>query len=105
MSTYLGMCELSEHNPDPEEFNHRIAPGEWVKASCDESNEARKNADLKVWSSLTDPDGTFGTACLFTEWGTHDGLTPVVADYRRVKSDASCEHYVYVVTANESARG
>lgn len=35
MSTYLGMRELSEHNPDPEEFNHRIAPGEWVKASCD----------------------------------------------------------------------
>lgn len=97
------MCELSEHNPDPDESDHRIAPGEWVKATCDESNAAREGIDITVWSSLTDTDGTFGAPCWFTEWGTRDGRTPVVADYRRLKSNEQCEHYVYVVTENESA--
>lgn len=99
MTTYLGGCPLSEHDVDPDASNHRILPGEWVRADCKASDTARGDHDVKVWSSLSDTTGDFGVPLMFTEWGTPDGTRPVVADLRYIDSDKPCEHYVYEVSA------
>lgn len=101
--TYLGPCTLSEHDQDPDEYNHRIVPGGWVHATCIERDILFKSSQLTVWSGLTDLDGTYGAPCMFTEWGSADGTTPVVADLRWIAEDDKrpCEHRIYVQAATK----
>lgn len=96
--SYLGPCNLSEHDPDPEEYNHRIIPGEWVKATCVERDYVFIENELTVWSGLTDLDGEYGDPCMFTEWGSPDSTRPIVADLRWTAEDDKrpCEHRIYI---------
>lgn len=96
--TYLGSCPLAEHDPDPDESNHRVIPGVWIKATCVERDLAFHAEKLKVWSGLTDIDGEYGRPSMFTEWGSADGTTPIVADLRWLAEDDKrpCEHMIYI---------
>jgi hypothetical protein len=100
--TYLGRCKLTEHDTDPDERNHSVIPGEWIPATCAESDQARSAQPVSVWSTLTDLDGEYGAPCMFAEWGSPDGTAPVVADLRWMAEDDTrpCEHRVYVLRAN-----
>lgn len=66
----------------------------WVKVTCEESDRCREDRDLKVFSSLTDMEGTYGEPVIYTEWGDRETDRPVVRDYRWLKSDRDCEHYL-----------
>jgi hypothetical protein len=94
----LGHCNLSQHNPDPDESNHRVIPGEWIPATCLESDDARGAQEVTAWSGLTDLDGEYGAPSMFTEWGSPDGTTPIVAELRWMAEDDNrpCEHRIYV---------
>jgi hypothetical protein len=98
---YMGVCRLSEHNPDPDEYDHRVMPGEWVPATCAESDKARGSEEVTVWSTLTDLDGQYGAPSMFAEWGTADGRRPIVADLRWMDEadNRPCEHRIYVPKA------
>ena len=99
--SYLGSCNLSQHDPDPDGRDHGVLPGEWITASCVESDAARASADVTVWSGLTDLDGEYGDPSMFTEWGSPDGTLPIVADLRYTAEDDTrpCEHRIYVPAA------
>lgn len=96
--TYLGACTLSEHSDDPDEHNNRVIPGKWVPATCIESDIAKASKAVTVWSGLTDLQGEYGAPSMFTEWGTADGTTPVVADLRWIAEGDTrpCEHRIYI---------
>ena len=94
---YFGGCRLEEHDTDPDSRDHKVVPGQWREATCEESIAARAGLDLSVWSSLTDTDGSFGEALIFTSWGSRDGRTPVVADVRYMEEGKVCEHRIYEV--------
>lgn len=108
MSAYLGNCRLTEHDPDPEASDHKVARGHWVEASCAEREAVFQalsdTLKLSVWSGLTDTTGEFGEPRMFTQWGNSDGITPAVADLRHLAhyDDANrddpkpCEHRVFV---------
>lgn len=95
----LGGCQLAEHDTDSDSSDHKVRPGQWREATCAESEAARSGRELSVWSSLTDTEGTFGEALIFTSWGTRDGRLPVVADVRYMEEGKTCRHMVYEVTA------
>lgn len=109
MSTYLGNCRLTEHDPDPEASDHKVARGHWVEASCAEREAVFQalpdTLNLSVWSALTDMTGEFGEPLMFTQWGSRDGITPAVADLRYLAhpddtnraGPKPCEHRVFVV--------
>ena len=93
---------LSEHDPDPGERGHRIIPGKWIPATCAESDEARSANAVSPWSTLTDIDGEYGAPCMFAEWGSKDGRTPIVADIQWMAEDDTrpCEHRIYIPEAS-----
>lgn len=96
MTEYLGRGRLSEHDPDPEEQDHQIPPGQWVDATCQERDRLFFSTELTVWSGYTDIEGEYGTPAMFTEWGSPDGRTPVVADLRYLGGTPKpCEHKIY----------
>ena len=99
--SYLGSCNLSQHDPDPDESDHRIIPGAWITATCKERDEVFYANELSVWSGLTDLDGEYGIPSMFTEWGSYDGTTPIVADLRYTEEGTTrpCEHRIYVPAA------
>jgi len=78
----------------------------WTRISCEERNDhyALAGESLKPISSLTDLEGSFGTAIVFTEWGRDDQDEPLLRDYRWPNDDRSCEHWFYTggVNANVS---
>lgn len=63
----------------------------WHKVGCRNSDDLRARS-LSVSSSLTDPDGQFGTPVVYTEWALAGG-TPILRDYRYPGSDIPCAHY------------
>jgi hypothetical protein len=95
MSAYIGGCTLIGHDPDPESRDHNVRPGTWIAANCKESDAAHAGQEVNVWSSLIDMSGEYGEPRIFTEWGSKDGRTPVVADLRYIDSEKPCEHRVY----------
>ena len=88
----LGGINLPMHDPDPDERDHRIIPGEWAEAGCADADRAQ-SGDLMVWSSLTDIEGRFGSPCVYTCWGSRDGTTPIVAGLR--EPNGSCRHAIF----------
>jgi hypothetical protein len=78
--TMLGSCYLTLHTD--EDDGH--PPGYWKRATCDEYRDAIFAAggtqSLRVWGTLTDMDGQFGTPVIFTEWGTPE--RPIAAHAR-----------------------
>ena len=69
----------------------------WREVSCREADLIRRQgAGLTVASTLTDPDGNFGSPIVFTEWWWGD-TTPVLRDYRYPKAEeyrAGCTHFI-----------
>jgi hypothetical protein len=79
--------------------------GEWRKISCVERedlidekgrsfNGFHDESGIGVLSSLTDPDGTYGSPRVFTEWG-YDYDQPVLRDERYPGTDRPCEHHAW----------
>lgn len=75
----------------------------WQKISCTERDEHYQIAEqaLEPVSSLTDPDGQFGTPIVFTEWARRDSDESLLRDYRWPAEGVSagariCEHYFFV---------
>lgn len=68
----------------------------WTRITCQESDEhlSIMGSNARVFSSLTDPDGAFGSPVVFTEWGRDDSDEPILRNYR-YPVDGSCEHYFY----------
>lgn len=66
----------------------------WVKATCEESDALKESRQVKALSSLTDPEGYYGEAVIYTEWGDRRTDLPVSRDYLWLKSDRPCEHYI-----------
>jgi hypothetical protein len=64
----------------------------WKLVPCAESDEIRQGARPR--SSLTDLEGTYGTAVVYTEWSSPTEDHPILRDYRWPQSDRECEHYV-----------
>lgn len=64
----------------------------WREVTCEESDQ-RRTEPRTVLSTLTDPDGVYGPAVVFTEWGDGDGV-PIMRDYRHPTTDETCRHYV-----------
>ena len=62
----------------------------WAEVSCHERDGMHDDM-LRPLSSLTDPEGQFGTPIIFTEWGFNDDH-PVIRDYR--VPGERCTHYV-----------
>lgn len=104
----LAGCVLTEH--DPEDEDCRVLPGSWHLVTCEAADALRAlTADLGPWSGLTDMDGArTGTPVVFTEWGSRDGRTPVLAEARWPDPESRtvlaelgrrdarpCEHYAY----------
>jgi hypothetical protein len=55
---------------------------EWRKLIADEGGVR----SLAVFSSLTDPDGDYGPRQIYTAWGRHDDVMPLV-DIRDYKAE------------------
>lgn len=77
--THIGACVLpiGPNDDDPR--------GHWIHATCDAYQRAIASAggteNLSVWSTLTDPDGQYGSPFIFTCWGSkHADGNPVAAD-------------------------
>ena len=76
----------------------------WSRISCEERNEhyalAERTGGLSPVSSLTDPDGNYGSPVIFTEWGRKDSDEPLLRDYRYpvvgAPDSRPCVHYFYV---------
>ena len=66
----------------------------WVKIPCEESDQIR-NASYGVSSGLTDLDGVYGQAVVYTEW-MDEMEGPLLRDYRWPHGDRPCEHWVPV---------
>lgn len=74
--------------------------GTWVPITCEERERlVHGDQKLTVLSSITDPNGEYGTPRIFTEWGYQDE-TPVLRDNRWPGRDwpsgpdeRPCEHY------------
>lgn len=62
----------------------------WAEVSCHE-RDGMQDDMLRPISSLTDPEGEFGSPIIFTEWGFNDDH-PVIRDYR--VPGEGCTHYV-----------
>lgn len=66
----------------------------YVEISCQEYEDAL-TPDLRVSSSLTDPDGVYGSPLVYTEW--YDPVTdrPVLRSYLRGPRDGerTCDHW------------
>ena len=81
----IGRCWLTQHDPDPDESNHRYPPGYWQPATCAEYRGAIRAAGgyeaLTVWSGFTNMEWSdLGEPFMFTEWGHRDdALGPVAA--------------------------
>ena len=103
----IGRCNLTEHDPDPEESAHRYPPGHWESATCAEWTAAMKTAggydNLTVWSGFTNMEWSdLGEPYQFTEWGHRDdALGPVAASGGDPKYARPCklEHAVFVPSA------
>ena len=80
--TMLGGCHLTTHNPGDEDDG--FPPGHWQQATCSEYLEVIQAhggvQSLRVWGTLTDMDGEFGSPMIFTEWGTPE--RPIAAHAR-----------------------
>lgn len=67
----------------------------WQRINC-VSREAvyRTGGDLSPVSSVTDPDGHYGTPVTFTEWWC--GEVPILRDYLYEHGDGepACRHYI-----------
>lgn len=66
----------------------------WSEVNCDQRETFFRNfgGRLRPFSSLTDPEGHYGTAVVYTEWGVKDGEKPWLRDYRWI--DGECKHYM-----------
>ncbi len=62
----------------------------WAEVSCHE-RDGMQDDMLRPISSLTDPEGEFGSPIIFTEWG-FNADHPVIRDYR--VPGEGCTHYV-----------
>lgn len=74
----------------------------WREVSCETRDrfmwgvgDERGHAErLCVFSSLTDPDGTYGPPVIYTEWGVKDGEKPWLRDYRYPSDGDRCAHFM-----------
>ena len=70
----------------------------WQAIPCIVADILRHSDQMHVFSSLTDLDGRFGEATVYTEWGItlRDGTdAPVLREYLWPKApDKPCTHYV-----------
>lgn len=95
----FGRRDLPTHE-DRDEWGE-ILPGQWVIASCEEYQAAVSDQGLRVWASLTDPDGQFGEPKVYTLWGD-PGTRPIAAslalyDRRDSRKVVRCIHATYVL--------
>ena len=103
---YFAGFRLTRREVDEDGDDNGITPGTWRSATCQEYEDAYQShpEGMRVYSSLTDPDGDFGRPQVFTEWGTKDGRTPVCAGvvlYDQDEEDrpevVGCAHMIYEV--------
>jgi hypothetical protein len=77
---------------------------DWSRVPCAVADLIRFPDVVRPWSSLTDPEGTFGAPVIYTEWGVQvpadaegqgDVNEVVLRDYRwPAFMHRQCEHYV-----------
>lgn len=68
----------------------------WSKIGCFDADMVRRQgAGLSVASTVTDPDGLYGSPLTFTEWWwcNEVGQLPVLRDYL---TPDGCSHYLAV---------
>lgn len=70
----------------------------WQRVTCEVAEVIKHANAVRVFSSLTDPDGLYGHPVIYTEWGIpemSDGDVPLLRDYQWPQDPSrSCEHYV-----------
>lgn len=70
----------------------------WTPITCAQREEIvhdHTHGKLGVFSSLTDPEGQYGSPLVYTEWGIDD--RPVLRDYLAYTDDrtpSECTHYL-----------
>lgn len=71
----------------------------WEPISCRAADIIRARPDLGISSSLTDLDGLYGPAVIYTEWDASTG-EPMLRDYlwNPRSDDGRCEHLVLSAT-------
>jgi hypothetical protein len=73
---------------------------DWVEIECEEADRIRGAQPVRPGSSLTDLDGEYGDAVMYTEWwDEHDRA--VLRDYMwaPLADDRHCTHFAPEVTA------
>jgi hypothetical protein len=82
---------------DEDELRHRGMwnLADWHQIPCvDRDLMLHSDHTLKPFSSLTDLEGEYGEALIYTEWGTTDPDNAVLRDYRWPQTNRDCEHWV-----------
>ncbi len=64
----------------------------WTPITCVQSDEIRSGKRPR--SSLTDPNGNYGTPVVYTEWADSTSEAPVLRDYRWTDPSRDCQHYI-----------
>lgn len=69
----------------------------WAQITCEATEAIMCAAEvgyLTVFTSITDPEGMYGTALNYTEWGIKSADEPLLRTYVWPDSDKPCEHWV-----------
>ncbi|GAA4924482.1 hypothetical protein [Nesterenkonia rhizosphaerae] len=76
----------------------------WAQVPCALSDALHRHGQpeehpgaLRIFSTITDPDGMHGSAVIYTEWGVRvNGVdTPLLREYRWPQEpERDCEHWV-----------
>lgn len=84
---------MSRAWPEPCQSMNDMAGWESVDCVTRDRFLADHRDRLAPYSSLTDPDGQFGSGVVYTEWGVTCGERPWLRDYRWTTS-GNCAHYM-----------